>query len=98
MRENVTMEKKERIARAVFGAINEMDPPVFKGQKNRDINTIPLSENLDSLGMVNLIIGVEDALKREFNQDIPILGKMSALGSDPFKTSGALIDYIDKIV
>ena len=92
------VEKQERITRAVLGAISEMDPPVFKNSNNTDIRTIPLSESLDSLGMVNLIIGVEDALKREFKEDIPILGRMSALGIDPFRTSGALIDYIGKIV
>lgn len=92
------MEKEERIARAVLGAISELDPPVIKIPKTANFRAIPLSENLDSLGMVNLIIGVEDALKREFRQDVPILGKMSALGADPFKTSGALMDYIGQIL
>lgn len=95
---DVVMEKEERIARAVIGAIGELDPPVIKIPKAANIRSIPLSENLDSLGMVNLIIGIEDALKKEFKKDVPILGRMSALGTDPFKTSGALMDYIGRIL
>lgn len=92
-------EKQERIERAVMDAIRELVPPVIRLPANRaDVRSIPLSQNLDSLGMVNLIIGVEDALKKEFKQDVPILGRMSALGQDPFKTPGALMDYIDQIV
>ena len=97
-RDNGINEKHERIARAILSAIREMDPPMIKRSNAADIREIPLSENLDSLGMVNLIIGVEDALRKEFNQDIPILGRMNAIGMDPFKTSGTLMDYIGNIV
>ena len=86
------MEKKERISRAVIGAIRELDPPVINIPASGSFRNLPLSENLDSLGMVNLIVGVEDALKKEFRRDIPILGRMSALGLDPFKSSGSLMD------
>ncbi|MBL8013656.1 MAG: hypothetical protein JNN05_07390 [Candidatus Omnitrophica bacterium] len=93
------IEKQERIQRAVLDAIKELDPPVIRIPANQsELRLIPLSENLDSLGMVNLIIGVEDALKKEFNQDVPILGRMSALGQNPFQTSGALMDYVDQII
>lgn len=96
---DVAEKKQERIARAVLEAIKELDPPVISvPAQGPDVRLIALSEHLDSLGMVNLIIGVEDALKREFKQDIPLLGRMSALGQDPFKTSGALMDYIDQIM
>lgn len=95
----VIEEKQERIARAVVEAIKELDPPVIRiSVPGQDVRSIVLSENLDSLGMVNLIIGVEDALKKEFKQDVPILGRMSALGQDPFKTSGALMDYIEQLI
>jgi acyl carrier protein len=92
------MEKHERITRAVLAAIGEMYPPVHDDPNNKDIRAIPLSGNLDSLGMISLIIGVEEALKKEFKREITILGQASALGPNPFKTSGALIDYIDTIV
>lgn len=96
---NTATEKQGRIARAVLEAIKDLDPPVIRiPAPCADLRAISLSENLDSLGMVNLIIGVEDALKKEFKQDVPILGRMSALGQDPFKTSGALMDYIDQIL
>lgn len=92
------MEKKERIERVVLGAIRQMDSPVIPVSKTDDIRAIALSDNLDSLGMVNLIISVEAALRKEFSQDVTILGRKNALGPDPFKTSGSLMDYIGEIL
>lgn len=92
------MEKHQRITKAVLNAIGEMYPPIPDNPHNSDVRAISLSENLDSLGMITLIIGVEEALTKEFKHDITILGQASALGPNPFKTSGALIDYIGTII
>ncbi len=92
------MDKHERITRAVLSAIGDMYPPIPDDPNNKDIRAIPLFGNLDSLGMISLIIGVEEALKKEFNREITILGKASSLGTNSFVTSGSLIDYIGTIV
>ena len=55
------MEKKQRIANILFDVIRQLDAPAFKDIQPTDLNSMPLSGNLDSLGMVNLIIGMEDA-------------------------------------
>ena len=96
--QSLFMDKKERIARAIAGTIREIDQPAFKNYKPEDFRDVSLSGNLDSLGMVNLIIGVEDALKQEFRKDVPLLGRTDAPGTNPFDTVGTLIDYIDRIV
>jgi hypothetical protein len=92
------MGKKERIITALFTVIRDIDLPAFKGLKPNDFQNLSLRENLDSLGMVNLIIGMEDALRQEFGKDIPILGRGDAFSTGSMKTAGAFIDYIDQIV
>jgi hypothetical protein len=92
------MEKKERITKALLGVIQEIDHPAFKSAKPADFKNLSLRENLDSLGMVNLIIGMEDALKQEFGKDIPILGRTDAFSTGSLHTAGTFIDYVDQIV
>jgi len=92
------MEKKERIARALWGVIREIDVPAFKNLKLDDFRAVSLRESLDSLGMVNLIIGTEDALRQEFGKDVPILGRGDAFSTGSLDTAGLFIDYIDQIV
>lgn len=92
------MEKRERIERVVIGAIRQMNSPVIPVSTTGDIRAIALSDHLDSIEMVNLIISVEAALRKEFSQEVPILGRKNALGRDPFKTAGSLMDYIGQII
>jgi hypothetical protein len=94
---NHFMEKKARIAKALAVAIQDIEAPALKDH-TEDLRSLPLSENLDSLGMVNLIIGLEDALKQEFGRDVPLLGRSEGFNTASLKTGGMLIDYIDQIV
>jgi hypothetical protein len=92
------MDNKERIERAFFRVIQDSDAPVFKDAKPNDFRKISLRENLDSLGMVNLIIGLEDALRQEFDRDIPILGRSDIFNTGSLNNVGAFIDYLVQIV
>jgi hypothetical protein len=91
------MEKKERIARTLSNVMHTMDVPAFKNMETGNFRDISFSDNLDSLGMVNLIIGMEDALRQEFGKDVPILGR-EAFNTASIQSAGMFIDYLDQIV
>ena len=50
---------------------------------------------LDSLGLVNLIVSLEDAVNDEFNLEIILADERAmSLETSPFKTVSTLADYI----
>jgi hypothetical protein len=93
-----TMDKRQRIARALLGAIRDIDSPALKNIDSDNFQKVALREHLDSLGMVNLIISTEDALRQEFGKDVQILGRGDAFSTGSLNTAGAFIDFLDQIV
>lgn len=92
-------DKQTRIRRAVLKAVTQMKPSLLgDSAPDADQRSIALYDNLDSLGMVDLIISVEQELKREFEREVPILGKAGILNADPFKTTGTLMDHIARLL
>ena len=98
LRQDRIMDKKQRIARAFLSVMQDIDVPAFKNITPGELHTISLRDNLDSLGMVNLIIGLEDALKQEFGKDIAILGRGDVFSTDSLQNAGKFIGYIEQIV
>ena len=92
------MIDRTQVASAVLGAIEEL---------NRDLPSESALEpapatvlfgrgsRLDSLGLVNLIVGVEGALADEFDVEITLADeKAMSQASSPFRTVATLVDYI----
>jgi acyl carrier protein len=69
------MPNDERIAKAVFAAVDELNEQMPKGaqiEKNLDATLYGTPGKLESLDFVTLIMEVEDKINAEFGTDITI--------------------------
>ena len=85
----------------IFGIIdelNEMLPPDNRLAKSEDTLLSGSGGGLDSLGMVNLIVDLEEELSSRFGHDVNLIddGTMH-LESDPFRTIGTLIEFVKSL-
>jgi len=95
-------DRKEKIIKIVYAAIDEVNTNLEKNSKiNKSLDEILVgsSGKLDSLGIVNLIVAVEQKVEDEFGESISLANEnaMSALDS-PFKTVHLLVNYIEGLL
>ena len=93
---------RKKIISIVFQAIdtinkqNEQDELI---EKSETIELYGSKSKLDSLGLVNLIVTVEQNIEDEFDVNITIADEraMSQIHS-PFRTIGSLADHIEMLL
>ena len=91
------METKNGIIEIIFKCIEEIN------QQNdteiaKDINTklFGSESDLDSLGLVNLIVSIEEKIEELTGKYIPIADERAfSLGSSPYRTVETLANYIE---
>ena len=95
---NTPMAKVEQVTQVVFraiDAINQGRPHDRRIAKSPDTVLLGEAGGLDSLGLVNLIVAVEEEIDEEFGVTINIADeKARAQVNSPLKTVGSLADYI----
>ena len=92
------MEAKDRILKAVYKTIDETNELRDAGKqidKNPDTILFGDTGHLDSMGLVNFIIALEEMIKEEFGEVI-ILADERAMSqkNSPFRTVNSFIEYI----
>jgi acyl carrier protein len=94
-------ELKLLIQSAVFGAIddiNELRPGSRRIPKAPDSVLSGDAEALDSLGMVNFVVALEQRLDGVFPGPISLLDDEQVdLTSEHFRTVGAVVDYLERL-
>lgn len=96
------MERKEKIKKIVFDvidSINESNPESIPIPNS--INTVLFGKDgyLDSLGLVNLIVGIEEKIEESFDQTVTLADENSlSLEASPFRSIETIIDYIDHLI
>lgn len=93
--------KKEDILESVYLAINEINDQLPKNrqiEKKLDAPIFGKEGVLDSLALVNFIVGVESEIEDRFDVTITLADEkaMSQVNS-PFNTVATLVDYIASI-
>ncbi len=88
------MVDEKHVTEIVLQVIKKVDPALLRGQNPKDINDIPLVGNMESMAMLTLVVGLEDALKKEFGKDIGLLEIESDSGVHLLKTIGTITHYI----
>jgi D-alanine--poly(phosphoribitol) ligase subunit 2 len=96
------VERRDNITKVVFAAIDEFNSNLLEGErinKSLDEALIGSSGKVDSLGMINLIVAVEQKIEEEFKETVSLANDnaMSEQNS-PFKTIGSLIDYVENLL
>lgn len=96
------MPNDERIIKAVFAAVDELNEQLSKGaqiDKSLDAALYGTSGKLESLDFVTLIMEVEEKINAEFGTDITIADEnLLSKQKSPFSTLGTLIDYLQELL
>jgi len=97
------MLKNERIREAVFRAIDEVNQQLSKEQQiGKSVDTVLFgnSGNLESLGLISLLVAVEEEIEKEFHVTINLAVDESAMSEEasPLSTIATLLSHISKLL
>src|SRR6266536_1466518 len=96
------MANDERITKAVFNAVDELNaqlPPGVAVEKSLDAPLYGVGGKLESLDFVTLIMEVEENINAEFGTNITIADEnLLSKEKSPFSTLGTLIDYLRELL
>lgn len=99
------MTTEERVVRAIFSAIDEVNiqlPREQRLEKSIRAGLLDGSGKLDSLGMVNLIVAAEQNVEQEFGIPISLINEEALSQTEspesPFRDVNALVCYIARIL
>ena len=93
---------KNKSLNVIYRSIDEYNNQINDELKIRNsTNTILMGSksNLDSLGLVNLLVIIEQNIEDEFDVSIAIADERAmSQKHSPFRTIGTLADYIDMLL
>jgi acyl carrier protein len=96
------MANNERITKAVYAAIDELNLQLPKGTQVEKAPDAPLygsSGKLESLDFVTLIMEVEEKINAEFGVDITIADEnLLSKEKSPFSSLRTLIEYLEELL
>ena len=96
------MTLKEQVSQIIFDTIEEINEQLPEGSllpKSKETILLGKNGNLDSLGLVNLIVAVEERVEDELGTTITLADeKAMSQEVSPFKSLDTLINYITKLL
>ena len=96
------MPSDERISKAIFAAVDEVNEQLPKGvriEKSLDAPLYGATGKLESLDFVTLIMEVEEKINAEFGTDITIADdNLLSKEKSPFSTLGTLTEYLQDLL
>lgn len=94
------MAERKKIIKVIFDVIDELNRQLAKEQRlKKSPETVLIGENgnLDSLGLVNFIVALEEKIEDQFKTTIILFDDPLVLSENsPLRTIGTLADYISK--
>src|SRR3979409_812040 len=96
------MANDERVSKAVFSAVDELNqqsPGGVSVEKSLDAPLYGAGGKLESLDFVTLIMEVEEKINAEFGTDITIADEnLLSKEKSPFSTLGTLNEYLHELL
>ena len=96
------MSKNERIKKVIINSIEEINQQLQKeNQLEKSTNTILFGKDgkLDSLGLVNLLVIIEQNIEDELQVIITLADERAiSQRNSPFRTVKTLADYIEMLL
>ena len=96
------MATEERVSKAVFSAVDELNKQLPAGvsvEKSLDAPLYGAGGKLESLDFVTLIMEVEEKINAEFGTDITIADEnLLSKQKSPFSTLRTLIEYLEEML
>ncbi|MEA1927337.1 MAG: hypothetical protein U9N73_03960 [Candidatus Auribacterota bacterium] len=88
---------KDKVMAVIFDAFDEVNQLQPADRKLEKSNDAPVLSQLNSLGMVNLIVAIENQIKDKFGVAISLTDE-KALLANPLQTATTLADYITSLL
>ena len=96
------MNVRDKAIKSVFLAIDEVNevlPAEARITKSLDTVLLGPSSSLESLGLVNLIVQLEQQLQDEFGVEVDLADqRLVAPSQGPIDTIASLVDYVVSLV
>ncbi len=96
------MANDERVSKAVFSAVDELNQQLPAGvsvEKSLDAPLYGAGGKLESLDFVTLIMEVEEKINAEFGTTITIADEnLLSKAKSPFSTLQTLIEYLEEML
>jgi len=90
----------DALLQAIYAAIDEVNDQLPKGRQLEKTPNAKLFDSegvLDSLGLVNLIVAVEEQIESRLNTTVTLADeKAISQRNSPFRTVSTLVEYIQK--
>ncbi len=94
------MTSNQRVIDAVYSAVDDLNEILSADErieKSPDVALIGTDARLDSLGLVNLIVLVEEKVQETFGVGITLVDERAMSQSkSPFRTLGSLTDFVEE--
>ena len=83
----------------IIRSLIETDPETFDNSLNDDTPIFGTKGNLDSLGLVSLLVNLEQNIEDKYGIPITIADeKAMSLKNSPFRTINTLTEYLNGII
>ena len=96
------MLDKDKIVKAVFASIDEVNlmlPKDKQVEKSMAVMLFGSNSTLDSLGLVNLIVAVEQEVEEEFGISLVLADERAMRRKqNPFSSIATLVDYVYEMI
>lgn len=95
--EEPLMSVPERVRQAVEAAIDDVNltlPEDRRLERSPEVVLVGEGGRLDSLGLVNFAVALEQRLKAEFQKTVSLTELVMAPDQTPFGTIGALCEFV----
>lgn len=96
------MSNRERVTRAVYSAVDELNSKLPSGvriEKSPDAPLYGKAGKLESLDFVTFIMEVEEKVRDEFGVDVMITDEnLLSKEKSPFSTLGTLTEYLEGVL
>ncbi|MCD6068739.1 MAG: acyl carrier protein [Bacteroidetes bacterium] len=93
---------RNKIIELIYSSIDELNAQNEADSqltKTEDTVIFGKDSNIDSLGLVNLIVSLEQAVNDEFNTEISLADERAmSQENSPFSTVSTLADYIEELL
>lgn len=99
--ESVTIDRESlrTCVRQAIEEVNEQLPPEQRVDSSPNAKLFGQGAPLDSLGLVNLIVAVEEALTDELDLEITLANeKAMSRRSSPFQSVDSLLDFVEELI
>ncbi len=92
------MSNRDRIIQKIYEALEEVNFQIAEDKiiaKSGDSPLFGENGKLDSLGLVHLLVSIEERIQDEFKLSLTLADERAlSMGNSPFRTIDTLADYI----